>query len=217
MSIISGFPTAGADLTAGAGITIEGDAISVDNPVHGIYTLSQWNALTEEQKTSGTYFVDDGQGGGGSGLEIYSTEERRIGTWIDGKPIYQKTFYFGDINVSAGVTVLPITKSELEIDRVLGGFISTLGATSTMYDGNGSMAWMNNSTNLGISQRVSSSTTMCKGVIGVLEYTKTTDQATIELPTTLSGQKIHTMNNLYVSEAETTTGTVAFQKEDVIE
>lgn len=27
----------------------------------------------------------------GGGSVIYSTEERRIGTWIDGKPLYQKT------------------------------------------------------------------------------------------------------------------------------
>lgn len=32
-----------------------------------------------------------GSGGGGSGAEeVYSTEETRIGTWIDGKPLYRK-------------------------------------------------------------------------------------------------------------------------------
>lgn len=30
--------------------------------------------------------------GGGSAWEVYSTEETRIGTWIDGKPIYRKVF-----------------------------------------------------------------------------------------------------------------------------
>ena len=30
--------------------------------------------------------------GGSSGDEIYSTEETRIGTWIDGKPLYRKTY-----------------------------------------------------------------------------------------------------------------------------
>ena len=28
------------------------------------------------------------------GLQTYSTEETVIGTWIDGKPIYRKSFYF---------------------------------------------------------------------------------------------------------------------------
>lgn len=32
-----------------------------------------------------------GSGGGGPGAgEVYSTEETRIGTWIDGKPLYRK-------------------------------------------------------------------------------------------------------------------------------
>lgn len=30
--------------------------------------------------------------GGGSSEEIYSTEEQRIGTWIDGKPLYRRVF-----------------------------------------------------------------------------------------------------------------------------
>lgn len=32
-------------------------------------------------------------GGGGASEEVYSTEETRIGTWIDGKPLYKITFY----------------------------------------------------------------------------------------------------------------------------
>lgn len=32
--------------------------------------------------------------GGGTAQEVYSTEETRIGTWIDGKPLYRKTFSF---------------------------------------------------------------------------------------------------------------------------
>lgn len=31
-----------------------------------------------------------GSGGGGTSSEVYSTDETEIGTWIDGKPIYQK-------------------------------------------------------------------------------------------------------------------------------
>lgn len=31
-------------------------------------------------------------GGSGSAEEIYSTEETRIGTWIDGKPLYRRVF-----------------------------------------------------------------------------------------------------------------------------
>lgn len=41
-----------------------------------------------------------GGGGGGSFEVSYSTEEQRIGTWIDGKPLYQKTLFFNNIEVT---------------------------------------------------------------------------------------------------------------------
>lgn len=80
-------------ITAGDGLSKTGDTLSISNPNRGILTQSEYDALTEEQKSSGTYFVDDGSGGGGSGSskEVYSTEEQRIGTWIDGKPLYRLT------------------------------------------------------------------------------------------------------------------------------
>ena len=41
----------------------------------------------------GISYGSGGSGGGGGSSEVnYSTEEQRIGTWIDGKPLYQKTF-----------------------------------------------------------------------------------------------------------------------------
>lgn len=44
-----------------------------------------------------------GGGEGGSSGEVYSAEETRIGTWIDGKPIYRKCVFVpsvvGDTNV----------------------------------------------------------------------------------------------------------------------
>lgn len=40
-------------------------------------------------------------GGGGKTAEnVYSTEETRIGTWIDGKPLYRKTFPFHQTRTS---------------------------------------------------------------------------------------------------------------------
>ena len=82
----------GADITPGDGLSKYGDTLSVDNPVQGVYTLAEWDALTPEQRANGTYFVDDGASC--AGWEEYSTEERRIGTWIDGKPVYRKVFKF---------------------------------------------------------------------------------------------------------------------------
>lgn len=39
--------------------------------------------------------------GGGNNKNIYSTDEQKIGTWINGKPLYQKTFDFGALPNSA--------------------------------------------------------------------------------------------------------------------
>lgn len=38
--------------------------------------------------------------GGGSSLHNYSTEEQIVGTWINGKPIYEKTFVISDFSFS---------------------------------------------------------------------------------------------------------------------
>jgi hypothetical protein len=43
-------------------------------------------------------------GQGGSNMHDYSTDEQIVGTWIDGKPVYEKTFEFE--NPSTGITVL---------------------------------------------------------------------------------------------------------------
>ena len=47
-----------------------------------------------------------------NGLETYSTTEQRIGTWIDGKPVYRKVINFGNLpnattkNVAHGISNL---------------------------------------------------------------------------------------------------------------
>ena len=41
----------------------------------------------ESVEVNGDAVPQDSSGGG----EVYSTEETRIGTWIDGKPLYRKT------------------------------------------------------------------------------------------------------------------------------
>lgn len=88
-----GPPGSGSDLIAGDGLSRDGDRLNVDNPVQGIMTQAEFNALPEERRNKGTYVIkepgDDAPGGGGCG-DVYSTEERRIGTWIDGKPLYRK-------------------------------------------------------------------------------------------------------------------------------
>lgn len=121
----------------------------------------------------------------------YSTTERRIGTWIDGKPLYRKVIQtttptvttngtsawqqvvmqnvkFGRVtdcqmlsNVTNGTLLSPITRSTLAAG--LNQFISVSFVNNT-------------SNNTGVFQIESSSTTYNnRTVYAVIEYTKTTD------------------------------------------
>lgn len=47
-----------------------------------------------------------GSGGGGGSSVSYSTEEQVVGTWIDGKPLYQKTIKIPDIQKGMSSTAL---------------------------------------------------------------------------------------------------------------
>ena len=59
-------------------------------------TQAEYDALPATKLTDGiAYFIKDaGGGGGGSSSHNYSTTEQVIGTWIDGKPLYECTWEF---------------------------------------------------------------------------------------------------------------------------
>lgn len=56
--------------------------------------------------------------------DLYSTEERMIGQWIDGKPLYQRTFEKAVTEVNNSVSVYANILAVLSIDKVvsLGGY-----------------------------------------------------------------------------------------------
>ena len=56
-------------------------------------TYAEYQELTEEEKNNGTIYLITDVNGDGQSFQpvIYSEEEREIGVWTDGKPIYQKT------------------------------------------------------------------------------------------------------------------------------
>lgn len=72
-----------------------------------------------------------------AGITEYSTTEKRIGTWIDGKPLYRKvvTYQF-DTQIPSGVTTIPHNISDVSeiigIDTMyqLGWDTSTYGDES---------------------------------------------------------------------------------------
>lgn len=114
---IKGPPGIGSDLEAGDGITITDGVASVDTPVFGIFTQAEYDALPETEREKGMYVISDGgEGTGGSSgceyLDVYSTDERRIGTWIDKKPLYRKVFET-EVTISNTRSVYLLVSSEL--------------------------------------------------------------------------------------------------------
>jgi hypothetical protein len=167
---------------AGDGINIsETEAvpeISVATPVRAIVTQAEFDALPEERRNSGLYVISDGGGGAGgeSSGEIYSTEEIRIGTWIDGKPLYRKCFT-GLVSPSTSTQLNTfLNVSGLNIDSLpfLGGTIGRFpipiaNGTASAY------LWITtDKTHMAI--YVNGSSVFEKPVTLTLEYTKTTDE-----------------------------------------
>jgi hypothetical protein len=62
-------------------------------------TYAQYQALSDAQKKNGKmYFITDINGNGDQFQPvIYSTAEREIGVWTDGRPLYQKTISMGTL------------------------------------------------------------------------------------------------------------------------
>ena len=68
-------------------------------------TLAEFEQLTDDEK-AGFINVKDETSGSDDKFQpvIYSEEEREIGVWIDGKPLYQKTVVIAGTSLTAGGT-----------------------------------------------------------------------------------------------------------------
>lgn len=109
--------------------------------------------------------------------DVYSLEERIVGRWIDGRPVYQKTVIVDRFSSNSGnmYTVPDI----YDVDRAVNYSSSYTCATYRNYmnlhvkvvDGR-----------INIAQGISSSVSVATEFIGTFDYIKTTDQPTIPLP-----------------------------------
>lgn len=100
-------------LTPDGSITLQGGNIGVALPTKTV-TKAEYDALTEAEKQAEVIYAvtDDAPGGsGGSAFEVYSTEEQRIGTWIDGKPLYRITIPVHVTNTSNSGNLGTVGKS----------------------------------------------------------------------------------------------------------
>lgn len=105
-------------------------------------------------------------------IDVYSTEEKRIGTWIDGKPLYRRVVSFPNTNIPTKTATTVVTLSEdSEIKSVDGLFRittspSVLRSIKRYADMDGR--------NIKIYNDISSGTITVNGN-AIVEYTKTTD------------------------------------------
>ena len=85
-----------------ADITVDGDTSSLYAPEVSL-TYAEYMALTEQEKNNGTtYYITDMDAGKVNIFApvIYSKYEKQIGTWIDDKPLYQKTMTYQFANAN---------------------------------------------------------------------------------------------------------------------
>lgn len=81
-------------------------------------TQAEYNALPDSKLNDGIlYCIKDTGGADGFPPLIYSDEEREIGVWIDGKPLYEKTVTFG--NIPAGTNNYTIQMGLSNVDNVI--------------------------------------------------------------------------------------------------
>jgi hypothetical protein len=111
-------------------------------------------------------------------LNTYSTDEIRVGTWIDGKPIYRKVIYISALPSSTG----PATAYSPGITGTINFIKSLTGTTSNGIIMNGNRP-ENAAAEIGLFFDISSANIMISvgqdrsnlSAYVTLEYTKTTD------------------------------------------
>lgn len=127
-----------------------------------------------------------------SSEEFYSIEETIIGTWIDGKPLYRRVI-IGTTAESNGAFRLTELPNTVTVWNIYGILLAKDGARVPLtlyYQTNTHICayiYTENSSNYIIvgMQHAGDAYLSCP-IYAVIEYTKTTDQATIELPAMLS-------------------------------
>ena len=87
------------------------------------------------------YFASGTGGSGGSNMHTYSTTEQIVGTWIDGRTIYETTFDLGE-NTTISNSSWTTTSIQIpNFEGIISGMIltETLGTSTpvmTTYDAN---------------------------------------------------------------------------------
>ena len=109
-------------------------------------------------------------------LNTYSTTEQRIGTWIDGKPLYRKVYDFGSAPNNTTKTLAANITNLSAITKIYGFATTTAGYVTPLpqvvANGQNQIQLFFNNNNVSITTTSDKSTYYC---YVILEYTKTTD------------------------------------------
>ena len=164
-------------ITPGDGLGKEGSTLSVSSPVQGVISQEAYDALSEEEQNKGLYIVPGPVWSYPSGEceNIYSTEERIVGQWINGKPIYRKVFFA--VTQSAWTGAIDQLAEVQDMDELVDiryALYDTLGM-SMLWQYNFAIGQIDNSNAIG-AYIIKNAGIFGKKIRLIADYTKTTDQ-----------------------------------------
>lgn len=112
-----------------------------------------------------------------NGLETYSTSETRVGTWIDGKPIYRKVIQTTKANIESAINALNIDTPTYFYGLADSKYGYSWEANTYYPDEAGYSNWYHwsQSKPRQISWQFQTYYENNNNVLAILEYTKTTD------------------------------------------
>ena len=79
-------------------------------------TQAEYDALSTQEKNSNVFYCITDENGDEQSFQpvIYSTKEREVGVWTDGKPLYEKTLYVASGQINSTTFINMPTQSGIE-------------------------------------------------------------------------------------------------------
>ena len=136
-------------------------------------TYAQYMALSQAQKMNGTeYFITDINGDGSQFQPVvYSTEEREIGVWTDGKPLYKKTWIFSSELTISQTSFTDTSIDATDIDNIIR--VEAIHDDGTCFEGVMADPTKSNHTIVGL--QTARNNNGCSIMKLTLQYTKISD------------------------------------------
>lgn len=160
-------------------VDINGGASQTNPYVDDPYIYIQDDTATRRIYMNGREYAEFNSGGGGDGGNyylntLYSTEEKKIGYWTDGKPLYQKTFTQQLSGVTGSIDISALNaETALVVDGYYDIGVTNIGLNEWLSNGNYSYTHVNNELS---PPYIDCYCTWSNSTITVtLQYTKTTD------------------------------------------